>query len=90
MWSCILFALIIILLFCPGIRFLIFGAILFYLFKYGDIKWITDGLKLFFSWWRAFYRRSSYGKFLTLVTIILLIWITVNIVTAVVAIIIFN
>lgn len=90
MWSYILLALIIILLFCPGIRFLIFGAIIFYMFKYGGIKCITDGLKLFFSWWGAFYRHSSYGKFVTWITIMILIWITVNILTAIVAIILFN
>lgn len=90
MWSCILFGLIIILLFCPGIRFLILGAILFYMFKHCGIKWIIDGLKLFFSWWKSLYRHSSYGKFITWVTITLLIWTTVHILTAIVVIIIFS
>lgn len=90
MLNVLLIGLILILLFCPGIRFLAILALIFYMVKYGGLKWVVDGIKLFFHWWKLFYEHSSFGKFITWVSILLLVQCGVLLLAGIYLLIVFN
>lgn len=90
MLNVLLIGVILVLIFCPGIRFLAMLALIFYMIKYGGLKWILDGIKLFFHWWKLFYQHSAFGKFITWIAILLLAQCVVFIFTGIYLLIIFN
>ncbi len=90
MLNVLLIGIILILLFCPGIRFLALLALIFYMIKYGGLKWVVDGIKLFFHWWKLFYEHSSFGKFITWISILLLVQCGVLLLAGIYLLIVFN
>lgn len=90
MLNVLLIGIILILLFCPGIRFLALLALIFYMIKYVGLKWILDGIKLFFHWWKLLYQHSSFGKFITWVSILLLVQCGVLLLAGIYLLIVFN
>lgn len=90
MLNVLLIGIILILLFCPGIRFLALLALVFYMIKYGGLKWILHGVKLFFHWWKLLYQHSSFGKFITWISILLLVQCGVLLLAGIYLLIVFN